>query len=62
MSREIGNRPVRVANCSGYHGQPVLVKALGDPAYEMYHQANIGDIDFITGDYLAGEMVYSDFL
>ncbi|KAJ6024472.1 hypothetical protein N7540_005269 [Penicillium herquei] len=44
MSREIGNRPVRVANCSGYHG---------DPAYEMYRQATLGDIDFITGDYLA---------
>ncbi|KAL4894863.1 DUF1446 domain-containing protein [Aspergillus ambiguus] len=38
------NRPVRVANCSGYHG---------DPAYEMYRQATLGDVDFITGDYLA---------
>ncbi|KAL4867676.1 hypothetical protein BDV12DRAFT_186478 [Aspergillus spectabilis] len=37
-------RPVRVANCSGYHG---------DPAYEMYRQATFGDVDFITGDYLA---------
>ncbi|KAL3474389.1 hypothetical protein BJX99DRAFT_260494 [Aspergillus californicus] len=37
-------RPVRVANCSGYHG---------DPAYEMYRQATLGDVDFITGDYLA---------
>ncbi|KAG2412980.1 hypothetical protein HFD88_010539 [Aspergillus terreus] len=38
------NRPLRVANCSGYHG---------DPAYEMYRQATLGDVDFITGDYLA---------
>ncbi|PYH93433.1 DUF1446-domain-containing protein [Aspergillus ellipticus CBS 707.79] len=37
-------RPVRVANCSGYHG---------DPAYEMFRQASLGDVDFITGDYLA---------
>ncbi|KAJ5996415.1 hypothetical protein N7499_007268 [Penicillium canescens] len=42
--RCIGGRPVRVANCSGYHG---------DPAYEMYRQATLGDVDFITGDYLA---------
>ncbi|KAL5340707.1 DUF1446-domain-containing protein [Aspergillus crustosus] len=39
-------RPVRVANCSGYHG---------DPAYEMYRQATLGDVDFMTGDYLAGK-------
>ncbi|OOQ89766.1 DUF1446 domain-containing protein [Penicillium brasilianum] len=44
MSRAIENRPVRVANCSGYHG---------DPANEMYRQATLGDVDFITGDYLA---------
>ncbi|KAJ5681411.1 DUF1446 domain-containing protein [Penicillium maclennaniae] len=37
-------RPVKVANCSGYHG---------DPAFEMYRQATLGDVDFITGDYLA---------
>ncbi|RSL54358.1 hypothetical protein CEP54_009956 [Fusarium duplospermum] len=41
---EFGVRPVRIANCSGYHG---------DPAQEMYKQATLGDIDFITGDYLA---------
>ncbi|KAF4415455.1 DUF1446 domain [Fusarium acutatum] len=41
---EFGIRPVRVANCSGYHG---------DPAIEMYKQATLGDVDFITGDYLA---------
>ncbi|KAJ9144578.1 hypothetical protein NKR23_g5828 [Pleurostoma richardsiae] len=40
----LGIRPVRVANCSGYHG---------DPAREMYKQATLGDVDFITGDYLA---------
>lgn len=27
---------------------------LGDPAYEMYRQATLGDVEFITGDYLAG--------
>ncbi|KAJ5788366.1 hypothetical protein N7457_003356 [Penicillium paradoxum] len=41
---ENSRRPVRVANCSGYHG---------DPAYEMHRQATLGDVDFITGDYLA---------
>ncbi|KAI9835611.1 MAG: hypothetical protein M1819_002062 [Sarea resinae] len=44
MSSKTEVRPVRVANCSGYHG---------DPAYEMYRQATLGDVDFITGDYLA---------
>ncbi|KAF9870900.1 hypothetical protein CkaCkLH20_11572 [Colletotrichum karsti] len=39
-----GVRPVRIANCSGYHG---------DPAGEMLKQATLGDVDFITGDYLA---------
>ncbi|ETS85088.1 hypothetical protein PFICI_03113 [Pestalotiopsis fici W106-1] len=41
---EFGVRPARVANCSGYHG---------DPAIAMYRQATLGDVDFITGDYLA---------
>lgn len=27
---------------------------VGDPAQEMYKQATLGDVDFITGDYLAG--------
>lgn len=31
-----------------------LVFMAGDPAYEMYRQATLGDVDFITGDYLAG--------
>ncbi|KAL2816026.1 DUF1446-domain-containing protein [Aspergillus cavernicola] len=44
MTRQIENRAVRVANCSGYHGEP---------AQEMYRQATLGDVDFITGDYLA---------
>ncbi|KAE8375272.1 hypothetical protein BDV26DRAFT_299846 [Aspergillus bertholletiae] len=44
MLHDPANRPVRVANCSGFHG---------DPAYEMYRQATLGDVDFITGDYLA---------
>ncbi|QLI74683.1 uncharacterized protein G6M90_00g111520 [Metarhizium brunneum] len=39
-----GKRAVRIANCSGY---------CGDPAIEMYKQATLGDVDFITGDYLA---------
>jgi len=60
---EMGKRPARVANCSGYHGKIThfascfahfLRIALGDPAEEMYHQATLGDVDFITGDYLAG--------
>ncbi|TVY47377.1 hypothetical protein LOCC1_G007025 [Lachnellula occidentalis] len=46
----MGKRPVRIANCSGYHG---------DPAEEMYRQASLGDIDFITGDYLAGKFTSS---
>ena len=29
----------------------------GDPAYEMYRQATLGDVDFITGDYLAGMLL-----
>ncbi|KAH7014703.1 hypothetical protein B0J12DRAFT_746985 [Macrophomina phaseolina] len=41
---EFGQRPVRIANCSGY---------CGDPADEMYKQATLGNVDFITGDYLA---------
>lgn len=41
---ELGKRPARIANCSGY---------CGDPAEEMLKQATLGDIDFITGDYLA---------
>ncbi|KIW09938.1 hypothetical protein PV08_11714 [Exophiala spinifera] len=41
---QMGSRPVRVANCSG---------ARGDPGYQMRRQATEGDVDFITGDYLA---------
>ncbi|KAJ4987618.1 duf1446 domain-containing protein [Stagonosporopsis vannaccii] len=39
-----GTRPVRIANCSGYKA---------DPGYHMRLQAELGDVDFITGDYLA---------
>ena len=39
-----GQRPVRIANCSG---------AKMDPGYQMLRQATEGDVDFITGDYLA---------
>ena len=37
-------RPCRIANCSG---------ARGDPGYQMKRQASLGQVDFITGDYLA---------
>ena len=43
-TQDRGKRPVRIANASG---------ARGDPAYQMYRQCTLGDIDFITGDYLA---------
>ncbi|KAF2127880.1 DUF1446-domain-containing protein [Dothidotthia symphoricarpi CBS 119687] len=39
-----GKSPARVANCSGYKA---------DPGYHMRYQAELGDVDFITGDYLA---------
>ncbi|KAF2098006.1 DUF1446-domain-containing protein [Rhizodiscina lignyota] len=39
-----GQRPVRIANCSG---------ARTDPGFHMRRQAERGDVDFITGDYLA---------
>lgn len=35
-----------------------LVFMAGDPAYEMYRQATLGDVDFITGDYLAGTRIF----
>jgi len=34
--------------------EPWLKYCTGDPAYEMYRQATLGDVDFITSDYLAG--------
>ena len=40
----MGTRAVRIANCSG---------ARGDPGYQFVRQATLGDVDFITGDYLA---------
>ncbi|OBT57060.1 hypothetical protein VE04_02366 [Pseudogymnoascus sp. 24MN13] len=40
----MASRPVRVANCSGYKN---------DPYWQMLRQATLGDVDFITGDYLA---------
>ncbi|KAF2017610.1 DUF1446-domain-containing protein [Aaosphaeria arxii CBS 175.79] len=39
-----GTRPARIANCSGYKA---------DPGYHMRLQAELGDVDYITGDYLA---------
>ncbi|KAF1851405.1 DUF1446-domain-containing protein [Cucurbitaria berberidis CBS 394.84] len=39
-----GKRQVRIANCSGFKA---------DPGYHMRYQAELGDVDFITGDYLA---------
>ena len=41
-------RPVRVANCSG---------AKVDPGIHMLNQARNGDVDVITGDYLAGTYI-----
>lgn len=41
---EAGTRPVRIANVSG---------GKSDPGYHMYRQATLGDVDFLTGDYLA---------
>ncbi|KAK7228194.1 hypothetical protein V2G26_000364 [Clonostachys chloroleuca] len=38
------SRPIRIANCSG---------ALTDPGVHMYNQAKYGQVDVITGDYLA---------
>ena len=29
--------------------------AKGDPSWQMLRQATLGDVDFITGDYLAGK-------
>ncbi|ETN41265.1 uncharacterized protein HMPREF1541_03200 [Cyphellophora europaea CBS 101466] len=43
-TQQRGTRPVRIGNASG---------ARGDPAYQMHRQCTLGDIDFITGDYLA---------
>lgn len=70
MSNTTEKRPVKVANCSGYHGKylwlifhislssknvlNLVEHEIGDPALEMYRQATLGDVDFITGDYLAG--------
>jgi hypothetical protein len=62
-----GSRPVRIANCSGYKGTYTsyqsrithhilglgLIVGLADPGYHMRYQAELGDVDFIIGDYLA---------
>lgn len=45
-----GTRPVRVGNVSGSYS---------DPGYQIYRQATRGDVDFLTGDYLA-EMNIAD--
>lgn len=42
--KERGTRPVRIANCSG--GQM-------EPGWQMRKQASLGQVDFITGDWLA---------
>lgn len=34
-----------------------LMLSPGDPGFQMLRQATLGDVDFITGDYLAGEHV-----
>ncbi|KIW25674.1 uncharacterized protein PV07_08835 [Cladophialophora immunda] len=43
-------RPVRIANCAGAKGSSRLP---GDPGYQMYRQATAGEVDAITGDFLA---------
>ncbi|KAI9726218.1 MAG: hypothetical protein M1834_009388 [Cirrosporium novae-zelandiae] len=59
---ERGQRPVRIANCSGMfikflsHGFTLTGSATGamsDPGYQMLRQIEGGPIDFVTGDYLA---------
>jgi hypothetical protein len=32
---------------------------IADPGYHMKYQAELGDVDFITGDYLAGAYNYT---
>jgi hypothetical protein len=44
MTSAQGQRPVRIGNCSGFYG---------DRASAMAQMAKAGDIDVITGDYLA---------
>src|ERR1700760_3360773 len=44
MTSAQGQRPVRIGNCSGFYG---------DRASAMADMAKAGDIDVITGDYLA---------
>ncbi|GKZ67149.1 hypothetical protein AnigIFM63309_000127 [Aspergillus niger] len=52
MSTSTETRPVRVANCSGYHGgRPDSMDAT-----LRADVATLGDVDFITGDYLAGKI------
>jgi hypothetical protein len=46
-------RAIRVANCSG---------AKVDPGVHMLNQAKYGNVDVITGDYLAGTNFWSHFL
>ncbi|CAG7976296.1 unnamed protein product [Penicillium salamii] len=50
--------PIALATMVSSHLQnskriPSLISTIGDPACEMYRQATLGDVDFITGDYLA---------
>lgn len=37
-----------------YFKRRLLTISRGDPAYRMYEQISLGDVDFVTGDYLAG--------
>ncbi|KAF2972200.1 hypothetical protein GQX73_g1376 [Xylaria multiplex] len=39
-----GTRPAVIANCSG---------SMGDSGYQMLRQMTLGDVDYVTGDYLA---------
>lgn len=44
-----GRRAVSIANCSG---------SMGDQGYQMLRQMTLGDVDFVTGDYLAGMFLF----
>jgi hypothetical protein len=42
--------------------QHANIGAKGDPGYQMRRQVELGDVDFVTGDYLAGEFLQCSML
>ncbi|ESZ95061.1 hypothetical protein SBOR_4594 [Sclerotinia borealis F-4128] len=52
---EVNEEPPRLLMfvISLIHSDQELTLFQGDPAYRMYEQLSLGDVDFITGDYLA---------